>query len=269
MIPPSIDPFSAKNEPISHRNVRLALSYVGLLDGNGNGDPPAVPFRRRDGSPGRINHHVDVVQSGPAPPASAPLVVQVSRWDAMKDMRGVLEGFSKYVDHAFGAHLVLAGPIVTGVADDPEAAQVHEDCVARWRRLPHAVRGRVHLACLPMADADENAAITNALQRHASVVVQKSIAEGFGLTVAEAMWKSGAVVASAVGGIRDQITDGEPGVLIDDPHDLRGFGSAVERLLSDRAEAARLGANARVRALNEFPGDRHLEQYCELFARLR
>ncbi|HUO70335.1 MAG TPA: glycosyltransferase [Solirubrobacteraceae bacterium] len=267
VIPPSIDPFSAKNEPASHRNVRLALSYVGLLDGES--DPPAVPFMRRDGSPGRINRHVDVVQSGPAPPASAPLVVQVSRWDAMKDMAGVMEGFSRHVDHALGAHLVLAGPIVTGVADDPEAAQVHEDCVARWRRLPHAVRGRVHLACLPMADADENAAITNALQRHASVVVQKSIAEGFGLTVAEAMWKYRPVVASAVGGIRDQIRDGENGLLIDDPHDLRAFGSAVERLLGDREEARRLGANARIRALNDFLGDRHLGQYCELFARLR
>jgi trehalose synthase len=267
VIPPSIDPFSAKNEPMSHRNVRLALSYVGLLDGGG--EPPVVPFTRRDGSPGRINRHEDVVQSGPAPPGSAPLVVQVSRWDAMKDMSGVMAGFSRYVDHALGAHLVLAGPIVTGVADDPEAAQVHQDCVTSWRRLPHAVRGRVHLACLPMADPDENAAITNALQRRASVVVQKSVAEGFGLTVAEAMWKSRAIVASAVGGIRDQITDGEHGLLVDDPHDLQGFGFGVDRLLRDRAEAARLGANARARALSEFLGDRHLEQYCQLFAHLK
>jgi trehalose synthase len=267
VIPPSIDPFSAKNEPISHRNVRLVLSYAGLIDDPG--DPPAVPFTRRDGSPGRINRHADIVQSGPAPPASAPLVVQVSRWDPMKDMRGVMDGFSKHVDHALGAHLILAGPIVTAVADDPEAAQVHDDCVKRWRRLPHAIRGRVHLACLPMADPDENAAITNALQRHASVVVQKSLAEGFGLTVAEAMWKSRPIVASAVGAIRDQIIDGEHGLLIDDPRDLRSFGLAVERLLRDRTEAARLGANARVRALNEFLGDRHLEQYAQLFARLR
>ena len=95
------------------------------------------------------------------------------------------------------------------MADDPEAAAVYEDCIARWRKLPHAIRGRVHLACIPLADPDENAAIVNALQRHASVVVQKSVAEGFGLTVAEAMWKSRPIVASAVGGIRDQITDGE------------------------------------------------------------
>ena len=63
VVQPSIDPFSAKNEPMSHRNVRLALGYTGLIEGDGA--PPVVPFRRRDGSPGRINRHVDVVQSGP------------------------------------------------------------------------------------------------------------------------------------------------------------------------------------------------------------
>ena len=123
-----------------------------------------------------------------------------------------------------------------------------EECIARWRALPHAARSRVHLACTPMADPDEAAAIVNALQRHAAVVVQKSIAEGFGLTVAEAMWKARPVVASAVGGIVDQIVSGEHGLLIDDPHDLAAFGAAVETLLRDRAEAGRLGTNARARA---------------------
>jgi trehalose synthase len=178
VIAPSIDPFSAKNEPMSRRNVRLALTYVGLLDGDGY--PPIVPFARRDGSPGRINRHVDVVQSGPAPGPDAPLVIQASRWDYMKDMAGVMEGFADHVDPALGAHLILAGPAATGVADDPEAAQVYNDCVDRWHRLPHATRGRIHLACVPMNDPDEAAAIVNALQRHATVVVQKSLAEDFG-----------------------------------------------------------------------------------------
>jgi trehalose synthase len=266
VIAPSIDPFSAKNEPMSHRNVRLALAYVGLLDGDGA--PPVVPFARRDGSPGRINRHVDVVQSGPAASPDAPMVIQASRWDPMKDMPGVMEGFARYVDPGFGAHLVLAGPAVTGVADDPEAAQVYNECINLWHQLPHAIRGRVHLACMPMTDPDEAAAMVNALQRHATVVVQKSIAEGFGLTVAEAMWKSRPTVASAVGGITDQITHQEHGLLIDDPRDLAGFGAAVERLLRDPEEAARFGANARARALDEFLGDRHLEQYGQLFASL-
>ena len=266
VVQPSIDPFSAKNEPISHRNVRVALAFSGLLEGDGA--PPAVPFRRRDGSPGRINRHVDVVQNGPPTPVDAPMVIQASRWDAMKDMAGVMEGFANHVDPALGAHLVLAGPAVTGVADDPEAALVYNDCVDRWRRLPHAARARVHLACMPMADPDEAAAMVNALQRHAAVVVQKSLAEGFGLTVAEAMWKSRPVVGSAVGGIADQIVDGEHGLLVQDPADLAAFGAAVESLLRDPGDAARLGRNARERATAEYVGDRHLEQYGQLLARL-
>ena len=266
VIPPSIDPFSAKNEPMSQRNVRLILGYTGLLAGNG--ETPSVPFTRRDGSPGRINRRVDVLQTGPAPPSEAPAVVQVSRWDRQKDMAGVLEGFARHVDPALGAHLLLVGPAVTGVADDPEAAEVLEQCIERWRALPHAARSRVHLACTPMADPDEAAAIVNALQRHAAVVVQKSLAEGFGLTVAEAMWKVRPVVASAVGGIVDQIVSGEHGLLVDDPHDLQAFGAAVEMLLRNPDEAARLGENARARAGAEFLGDRHLEQYGRLLSQL-
>src|SRR5271165_4312603 len=266
VISPSIDPFSAKNEPMSHRNIEMTLRYVGLL--NGDRTPPGVPFTRRDGSPGFIRNRVDVVQSGPSADVGAPLVVQASRWDRMKDMAGVMEGFARHVDRALGAHLVLAGPAVTGVADDPEAREVYDECVERWRRLPDEARARVHLACIPMNDPDENAAIVNALQRHASVVVQKSLAEGFGLTVTEAMWKSRPIVASAVGGISDQIAHGEQGLLIDNPDDLAAFGAAVERLLRDPVTAARLGAKARERALTSFLGDRHLDQYGRLVATL-
>jgi trehalose synthase len=194
VIQPSIDPFSAKNEALSLRNSGLALSYVGLLDGAIE-TPPAVSFARRDGSPGRINRRVDVVQTGPPAPADVPLVVQISRWDRMKDMVGVMTGFVQHVHPSLEAHLLLCGPVVTGVADDPEAAEVLDECTELWRQLPHAARSRVHLACIPMADPDENAAIVNAIQRHASIVVQKSLAEGFGLTVAEAMWKRKPVVA--------------------------------------------------------------------------
>jgi trehalose synthase len=267
VIPPSIDPFSAKNEPLSLRNARLTLSYVGLLDGSIDA-LPAVPFTCRDGSRGRINRRADVLQTGPPPPADAPLVVQISRWDWMKDMGGVMHGFVWHVDPALGAHLLLCGPAVTGVADDPEAAAVLDECMGLWRELPHAARSRVHLACIPMADPDENAAIVNAIQRHASVVVQKSLAEGFGLTVAEAMWKRRPVVASAVGGIVDQIEDGTHGLLVQDPADLSAFGAAVESLLRDRATADQLGENAHRRVAEEFLGDRHLEQYGRLFEQL-
>jgi trehalose synthase len=118
-----------------------------------------------------------------------------------------------------------------------------------------------------MADAEENAAIVNALQRWSSVVVQKSLAEGFGLTVAEAMWKARPVVASRVGGIQDQIVDGENGVLVA-PADLEGFGAAVSRLLGDPSDAKRMGAAAQVRVREEFLGVRHLTEYVDLLTRV-
>jgi trehalose synthase len=179
-----------------------------------------------------------------------------------------MAGFAEHVDPELGAHLVLAGPSVTGVADDPEASAVLTACIRRWRQLPYSERSRVHLACLPMADPDEQAAIVNALQRHARVVVQKSLSEGFGLTVTEAMWKARPVIASAVGGIVDQITDGQHGLLLDDPTDSESFGRAVMALLRHPDEAARLGRNAHARAADAFLADRHLVQYGHLLSGL-
>jgi trehalose synthase len=118
-----------------------------------------------------------------------------------------------------------------------------------------------------MEDPGENAAIVNALQRRADVVVQKSLAEGFGLTVAEAMWKSRPMVASRVGGIQDQIRDGESGVLVE-PRDLDGFADAVVSLLERPDEATRIGAKARAEVRDRFLGPRHLTQYVDLFERL-
>jgi trehalose synthase len=115
-----------------------------------------------------------------------------------------------------------------------------------------------------MDDIQENAAMVNAIQRRSDVVVQKSLAEGFGLTVAEAMWKSRAVVASARGGIQDQIVDGASGVLLPDPADLPAFGAVLTELVGDRERRAELGAAARERVAEEFLGTRHLLQYFEL-----
>ncbi len=124
----------------------------------------------------------------------------------------------------------------------------------------------MHLASIPMDDADENAIIVNALQRHAAVVVQKSLVEGFGLTVTEAMWKGRAVVASRLGGIQDQITDGRDGLLVEDPYDLDEFAGVLRRAPRGCWPGGRLGAAAHARVLAEFLGDRHLEQYVDLFS---
>ena len=96
-----------------------------------------------------------------------------------------------------------------------------------------------------MDDVDENAIIINALQRHAYVVVQKSLVEGFGLTVTEAMWKARPMIASRVGGIQDQIVDEHDGLLIADPYDLDALAVAMARLLNDPELADRLGGRRR------------------------
>ena len=166
------------------------------------------------------------------------------------------------------AHLMLVGPDVTGVTDDPEGAAVFAECRARWATVPTAIRQRIHLASIPMDDVDENAIIINALQRHAYLIVQKSLVEGFGLTVTEAMWKAKPVIASRVGGIQDQIIDECNGLLITDPSDLDALAASMARLLYNPQLADRLGAAARTRVHDEFLGDRHLAQYVELFASL-
>jgi len=260
VIPPSIDAFTPKNQPLPPASAEAILRACGIHEGPSDGE---AVFTRLDGSPARVVRGVD--RSGSAPlPATVPAVVQVSRWDRLKDPAGVLRGFVQGIAPSTDAHLVLAGPSTAAVADDPEGAAVLAEVAEQAGRLAPGLRDRVHLFSLPMDDLQENAIIVNALQRRADVVVQKSLAEGFGLTVAEAMWKARPVVASAVGGVQDQIVDGESGLLVK-PDDLDGFGDAVCGLLGDPGRAEWMGHNARERVRGAFLGARHLEQYVDLF----
>ena len=148
VIPPSIDPFSAKNQMIEPRDVTQLLQHVGLLAGNTDG--VAVNFPRRDGTRGKIERPVDLLGTGPPPPSTVPIVLQASRWDLMKDMRGVMMGFADAVAPSTDAHLVLAGPEARGVADDPEA----DDGAARVPRGVGTAPGRHPPAHSPRVRAD-------------------------------------------------------------------------------------------------------------------
>jgi trehalose synthase len=266
VIPPCIDAFAPKNQALESPTVAAVLQTAGILE-----DPDAkvgTPvFRRLDGRPGRVVRRAEMIQDQPIPP-SAPLVVQVSRWDRLKDPLGVLQGFARHIPEALGAHLVLAGPAAASVSDDPEGDQVLQQVRGAGAALPRAARDRVHLACLPMEDLEENGAMVNALQRRADVVVQKSLAEGFGLTVVEAMWKARPVLASRVGGIQDQIRHGTSGLLLEDPSDLVGFGRAVQALLTDRDRTQRMGEAAHRRAGQEYLAPRRLIQDLDLIDRV-
>jgi trehalose synthase len=257
IVPPSIDAFSAKNQDLDPDAVSSILATIGLTADGGR----APVFRRQDGSQARVDRRAHLKQDGPLP-GDAQVIAQVSRWDRLKDPVGVLRSFAQ-LRHP-SAHLVLAGPSVAEVADDPEGAEVLAEVEAIRASLPDEVRSRTHLASLPMDDVEENAAMVNAIQRHADVVLQKSLAEGFGLTVAEAMWKARPVVAGRVGGIQDQVVDGVSGVLVDDPADLPAVAAAIDGLLSDPGRARAIGEAARERVLDEFLGSRHLVQYMNL-----
>lgn len=235
IIAPCIDPFTSKNRDLGEDELRAVLDRSRVIE---------------------------------AVPASARFVLQVSRWDRLKDPVGVLRMFAHHVAPFADAWLVLAGPQVTSVDDDPEEPEVLAEVQAAMEAFDTKVRDRIVISQIPMGDLVENALIVNALQRRASVVVQKSVAEGFGLTVSEAMWKSRPVVASRVGGLEDQIEDGKSGLLIDDPEDLPAFGAAVVALLADPEQAAELGRRARERVIREFLAPRHLMQQAELISSL-
>lgn len=267
LIPPSLDPFTAKNTELSPETVAATLRHAGLVAFPE--DHGSLTFQRRDGEPGVVRRHEGLIVGGGTVPVGARVVLQVSRWDHLKDMAGVLKGFVDHLDTLPpDAHLMLVGPDVSGVSDDPEGAEVLAECTRLWESLPAASRERVHLCSLPMDDVDENAHLVNAIQRHATVVVQKSLVEGFGLTVTEPMWKGKPVLASRVGGIQDQIVDGESGLLLDDPADLEAFAGRLRELLNDPDLAARLGEGARERVRDRYLGDRHLMQYVDLFRQL-
>jgi trehalose synthase len=263
VIPPSIDVFAPKNQALEPAIVDAILAAAGLCPGGGAAQPV---FQRGDGSPDRVESRAELIEEAPVPDG-ARVVTQVSRWDRLKDPGGVLEGFATAVAPRTDAHLLLAGPAVAAVADDPEGAEVLAEIIAQRDRLPADIRARVHLAVLPMEALEENAAIVNALQRRSDVICQKSLAEGFGLTIAEAMWKARPVVAGAVGGIQDQIVDGKTGLLVD-PRDLEGFGNAVTSLLANPDRAAQLGRAAHERVREAFLAPRHLTQYVDLFDRM-
>jgi len=180
-----------------------------------------------------------------------PIITQISRFDRLKDPLGVVEAYrqvKRYID----CQLVLAGG---GASDDPEGLMVYEECAAAAKN-----DGDIHVLLLPQNDIE-----INALQRASTIIIQKSIKEGFGLTVAEALWKGKAVVASYVGGIPLQITHKYSGLLC---HSVEGAAFAIKQLLNSPGYAKKLGENGREHILNNFLITRHLKDYMLLFLSL-
>lgn len=180
-----------------------------------------------------------------------PIITQISRFDYLKDPVGVIEAYlnvKKYID----CQLILAGGTA---ADDPEGIEVFKEVKEKAKNDTD-----IHILLLPHNDIE-----VNALQRASTVIVQKSLKEGFGLTVSEALWKAKPVVASNVGGIPLQITHKYSGLLC---HSIEGAAFAIKQLLNSPEYAKRLGENGKEHVKNNFLITRHLRDYILLFLSL-
>lgn len=194
---------------------------------------------------------IDAVLAKYGVPQDKPIITQISRFDRLKDPVGVIETY-KLVKKYNDCRLVLAGG---GATDDPEGVKVLEET-----KEAAGNDKDVHILLLPQDDV-----AVNALQRASTVILQKSLREGFGLTVSEALWKGKPVVASNVGGIPLQITNKYSGMLT---YSVEGTAFAVKQLLNHPKYAKKLGENGREHVRNNYLLTRHLKEYLLLFLAL-
>lgn len=239
-VAPATDPESAKNRELGTAELAALLQETGLTAGEPrSGATPA----------GRVWQQCAV-------PATAPVVLQVSRWDPLKGMADVVRSAEHLPPDV---HLVLAGPEPAEVRDDPEGVQQLDVALHARDRLPAPVRHRVHLVTLSGRDRIRNALWVNALQRRADVVVQRSVEEGFGLTVTEAMLKARPVVVTGVGGLALQVEHEVTGLVA--PSQDEPFAAAVGRLTADPALRDRIGTAAHASASARYLIDRLVADY--------
>jgi trehalose synthase len=173
------------------------------------------------------------------------LLTQISRFDRLKDPLGVIEAY-RLVKKRHDCQLLLAGG---GADDDPEGVQVLQEV-----REAAAADPDIHVLLLPPFSDLE----INALVRGSTVIIQKSLREGFGLTVSEALWKKKPVVAGAVGGIRLQVLDGVTGFLV---HSIEGAANQIAQLLRDRRLRERMGQNGHEHVKENFLLTRQVRDY--------
>ncbi|HVZ79859.1 MAG TPA: glycosyltransferase [bacterium] len=182
--------------------------------------------------------------------AKRPLITQVSRFDKLKDPLGVIEAFRKVKRTHPDCQLLLAGG---AASDDPESVHILPALQEAAGKDPD-----IHILDLPPFSDLE----INALQRASTVVLQKSLKEGFALTVSEALWKERPVVAMAVGGIPLQVLAGKTGYLV---HTIEGTAAAIRRVLDQPEEAAHFAKNGREHVRRNFLITRHIRDYLSLF----
>lgn len=277
IIHPGIDPLGDKNRDLTPHKLQGILCNGDLAVGHEPVLTPPYEHRAKRLSPG--GEWIPANQLDDIGLLYRPIVTQISRWDHLKGFVPLLEAFVKLKkrpsaaidDPLHGrrieiARLVLAGPDPVSVADDPEGLDVVLDLAERYLSLSPEIQRDVALISLPMESRRENALMVNALQRCASVVVQNSIQEGFGLTVTEAMWKRRAVVGSRACGIRQQIREGIDGRLVEDPTDSEEIAATLDSVLADPYHRDYLASHAQLRVHEEFLVFSQLRKWLRLLA---
>jgi trehalose synthase len=272
VISPGIDPLAPKNRDLSLRGAVEILCSGGLIPCPGPTVVAGVAAQVQRAAPDGGWGPVSASDIGLL---TRPIVTQISRWDRLKGFLPLLEAFALLKQRLHDgdvrgtpllrrrlelARLVLAGPDPLAIQDDPEALEVLEELRRAWQSLPPPVRDDVALLLLPMQSVVENALMVNALQRSSTIVVQNSLREGFGLTIAEAMWKQVPVLSNARAcGPRQQIRDRVDGRLIANPEDRVELGTALQEMLEDPARLEQWG----------HAGQRHVHESFLMLGQLR
>jgi trehalose synthase len=265
IIHPALDPFSHKNRELSPHKLVGILCNAGLkCERHAVLTPPFSHQAQRLQPDGTFGAAVQPEEIGLL---YRPIVTQVSRWDRLKGLRPLLEGFVQLKGWMHDAtrnwsprrrrrveigRLVLAGPDPASIQDDPEGQGVLESLSAIYRGLPPEIQRDVALLTLPMESRKENALMVNALQRCSSIIVQNSIREGFGLTATEAMWKCVPVLATRASGLRQQIRSGIDGILTQNAADPDEVARRLDDALRDLPKHDLLARSAQRRVHERF-----------------
>jgi trehalose synthase len=281
VIPPGIDPLSPKNRELGLRETVEVLCNGGLI-------PPPSPTLHEpypaqaqrvltDGTVGAANTGESLGL------LTRPIVTQISRWDRLKGFLPLMRAFVALKQSAESdsgpdalhprrlklARLVLAGPAAGAVADDPEASGVIEELRGFYGAMPSTVQRDIALVMLPMQSGEQNALMVNALQRASTIVVQNSLREGFGLTIAEAMWKRIPVLTnSRAWGPRQQVRDGLDGRLVRNPEDEEELQRVLNEMLADTQGRQRWGRSAQRHVYDRFLMTAQLRSWARLIGTL-
>lgn len=281
VIHPGIDPLSNKNRELGlHRT-------IGVLANSGLAVAPgplvAAPYETQAERLSPDGTFQPAGETDDFGLLTRPIVTQISRWDRLKGFGPLMDAFAQYKTRLLDGgwsddpgtrirqelvRLVLAGPDPASIQDDPEALLVLEDIQKQYAGLSPDVQETIAIFALPMVSLAENALMVNALQRASSIVVQNSLREGFGLTIAEAMWKRVPILSNDQAcGPRQQVRDTVDGRMIENPEDTATLAAMLDEMLTDGKNRVLWARNAQRHVHERFLVFAQLCEWMRLFAR--